>query len=68
MKLHGVRPDLNDVPACLDEGAGETAVFLLHGVGGGKEAHALAQTTLVNIDCVETGAGKDVSLHRRAKR
>ena len=47
MKLHGVRPDLNDVPACLDEGAGETAVFLLHGVGGGKEAWPDAMKSLV---------------------
>ena len=29
---------VSDVPACLDEGAGDTEVFLLHGVGGGKAA------------------------------
>ena len=39
-QLNGVRPHLisADLPACLDEGAGGTVVFLLHGVGGGKEA------------------------------
>ena len=26
------------LPVCLDQGHGDTAVFLLHGVGGGKEA------------------------------
>lgn len=38
--LNGVRPHLISarVPACLDDGAGDTVVFLLHGVGGGKEA------------------------------
>ena len=46
MKLNGVRPHLSahlsahvsDLPASLDEGASDTVVFLLHGVGGGKEA------------------------------
>jgi len=28
------------LPACLEQGQGDTAVFLLHGVGGGKEAWA----------------------------
>ena len=50
MKLNGVRPHLisNDaVPACIDAGDGATAVFLLHGVGGGKEAWPDALQALV---------------------
>lgn len=35
------------VPVCLDEGHGDTAVFLLHGVGGGKEAWPDAMKALV---------------------
>lgn len=35
------------LPARLDEGAGDTAVFLLHGVGGGKEAWPDAMQALV---------------------
>ena len=35
------------VPACLDMGDGDTAVFLLHGVGGGKEAWPDALKALV---------------------
>ena len=35
------------LPACLDEGTGDTAVFLLHGVGGGKEAWLEAMKALV---------------------
>lgn len=31
------------LPACLEQGQGDTAVFLLHGVGGGKEAWARNQ-------------------------
>ena len=48
-QLNGVRPHLisADVPACLDEGAGGTVVFLLHGVGGGKEAWPDAMKALV---------------------
>ena len=48
-QLNGVRPHLisADVPACLDEGAGDTVVFLLHGVGGGKEAWPDAMKALV---------------------
>ena len=46
MKLNGVRPHLSahlsahvsDLPAALDAGTSDTVVFLLHGVGGGKEA------------------------------
>ncbi len=56
MKLNGVRPHLTHltsagVPACLDEGPGEaagnTTVYLLHGVGGGKEAWPDAMKALV---------------------
>ena len=51
MKLNRVRPHLSahlsEVPACLDEGAGDTVVFLLHGVGGGKAAWAPAMKALV---------------------
>ena len=43
--INGVRPPL--VPACLDEGVSECAVFLLHGVGGGKEAWPDAMKSLV---------------------
>ena len=48
-QLNGVRPHLisADLPACLDEGAGGTVVFLLHGVGGGKEAWPDAMKALV---------------------
>ena len=35
------------LPACLDQGSGDTAVFLLHGVGGGKEAWLDAMQALV---------------------
>ncbi len=35
------------VPVCLDKGHGDTAVFLLHGVGGGKEAWPDALQALV---------------------
>ena len=35
------------IPACLDEGRSDTAVFLLHGVGGGKEAWVEAMQALV---------------------
>lgn len=34
------------LPACLEQGKGDTAVFLLHGVGGGKEAWAHNQAVL----------------------
>lgn len=34
------------LPAYLQQGQGDTAVFLLHGVGGGKEAWVHNQTTL----------------------
>ena len=49
VKLNRVRPQLISagVPACLDEGAGDTVVFLLHGVGGGKEAWPDAMKVLV---------------------
>ena len=48
-QLNGVRPHLisADLPACLDEGAGDTVVILLHGVGGGKEAWPDAMKALV---------------------
>lgn len=45
MKISGVRPPL--LPASLDEGEGRCAVFLLHGVGGGKEAWPDAMKSLV---------------------
>jgi pimeloyl-ACP methyl ester carboxylesterase len=35
------------IPACLDQGHGDTALFLLHGVGGGKEAWPDAMKALV---------------------
>lgn len=35
------------LPVCLDQGRSDTAVFLLHGVGGGKEAWADAMQALV---------------------
>ena len=36
------------LPACLEQGQGDTAVFLLHGVGGGKEAWAHNQPALAS--------------------
>lgn len=36
------------MPACLEQGEGDTAVFLLHGVGGGKEAWAHNQPVLAS--------------------
>ncbi len=36
------------MPAFLEQGEGETAVFLLHGVGGGKEAWAHNQPVLAS--------------------
>lgn len=36
------------MPAYLEQGEGDTAVFLLHGVGGGKEAWACNQPTLAS--------------------
>jgi 3-oxoadipate enol-lactonase len=53
VKLNGVRPHLISagVPACLDDGPGEGAgnitVYLLHGVGGGKEVWPDAMKALV---------------------
>ena len=37
-------------PVCLDAGGGDIAVFLLHGVGGGKEAWPDAMQALVGAD------------------
>ena len=37
---------MSTVPAYLEQGEGETAIFLLHGVGGGKEAWAHNQSAL----------------------
>ena len=34
------------LPACLEQGEGDTAVFLLHGVGGGRQAWANNQPVL----------------------